>query len=405
MKGKRHEEAAVYADGNLRAPGVLGDDDRVADKGSTAIVTRYHSDFSPSVSVIIPVLNEEVGIGSAIERLLGQDFPLDQLEILVVDGGSSDHTRDIVAELQRTHPHALLRLLHNEAGIVPSALNIAIRWARSRIIIRMDGHTVPSEDYVSSCVRALEVSGAANVGGYWSSQGTTAFGNAVARATAHSLGMGNARYRAGGEAADVDTVPFGAFRRDVFKKVGLFDESMVRNQDYEMNVRIREAGERVRFDPSIRFTYTPRGSVGALWRQYFQYGWWRVETVRRHPKSLRPRQVVAPLFVACLLGLIVLAPMSALAVAALVTLLTIYLGTVVAGALQGGRHDASPHLVALAFTVIHMSFGLGFILNVASGGTFPYRAGPPRVPRLEDDDGAAPPPGDAPAHHVAPERA
>jgi succinoglycan biosynthesis protein ExoA len=353
---------------------------------------RHHSgDGSlPRVSLVLPVKNEGAHLRACLERLLDQDYPSELVEILVVDGASTDDTADVVRALQREHPETTIHLLHNPASIVPTALNIGIRAARSDIVIRMDGHTVPADDYVSACVRALLSSGAANVGGYWTSQGTTPFGRAVAVATAHWLGMGNARYRAGGEAEDVDTVPFGAFRREVFEKVGLFDESMVRNQDYEMNVRIRAGGERIRFEPSIRFTYTPRGTVQGLWRQYFQYGWWRVETVRRHPRSLRLRQIVPPAFVAGLLGLALIAPFWGFAGGALALLSATYAITVGVASLAVGRGEAAPHMVALALLIIHLSYGLGFTLSVVTRGAFPYRARPPHVPRLPRHDRASP---------------
>jgi succinoglycan biosynthesis protein ExoA len=345
-----------------------------------AKATKPHRD-APPVTVVVPVRNEAKHIEACIDRLLSQDYPRPLMEILIVDGRSDDGTRDVVSRVQAQFPDAELRLLDNPARTVPQALNIGIRAARSEIVIRMDGHTIPADDYISACVQALEASGAANVGGYWTSHGDTNFGTAVALATSHSLGMGNVRYRAGGAAGDVDTVPFGAFRRDAFRRVGQFDESMTRNQDYEMNVRLRNAGERIYFDPAIRFTYTPRGTVGALWRQYFQYGWWRVETLRRHPSSIRVRQVIPPAFVAALLLFALLTPWTAVPLAGLAA---IYLSTILAVSFRVAKERSSPLLVALAFMTIHLAFGLGFLLNVVSLGTFPYRAGPPRIPRLED---------------------
>jgi hypothetical protein len=213
---------------------------------------------------VLPIRNEADHIEACLERLLRQDYPRDRLEVLVVDGASDDGTPEVVERVRANHPDADLRLLDNPQRTVPPALNIGIRAARGDVIVRMDGHAVPAPDYVAACVAALARSGAANVGGVVEAEGATPFGQAVALATQHPLGAGDAKHRIGGAAGDVDTVPFGAFRRDVFDKVGLFDESLVRNQDYEFNVRIRAAGERVHFDPRIRFAYTPRGSARAL---------------------------------------------------------------------------------------------------------------------------------------------
>ena len=338
----------------------------------------------PLVSVVLPIRNEAGHIEACLERLLAQDYPRDRFEVLVVDGRSDDGTRDVVQRVQARHPDAALWLLDNPQRTVPPALNVGIRAARGDVIVRMDGHAVPTADYLSACVGALARSGAANVGGAVVAEGATPFGQAVALATQHPLGAGDAKHRIGGAAGDVDTVPFGAFRREVFDKVGLFDESLVRNQDYEFNVRVRAAGERVHFDPSIRFAYTPRGSVGALWTQYLQYGWWKVETVRRHPGSLRWRQAVPPAFVLGLIVLLLAAPWSAPAALGLVAALAAYLGAIGLASWRVARPPANPAGVLLAFVVIHFGFSLGFLLNALSRGTFPYRAQPPRVPRLGD---------------------
>ena len=358
---------------------------------STAYVSR--ADVAPGdgpelpfVSLVLPVRNEERHIRGCLERLIDQDYPPDRLEIIVVDGCSSDATRERIGELQATAPSVVIRVLENPAGTVPPALNIGIRAARGAVIARMDGHTVPPRDYVRRCVDALARSGAANVGGVVVPVGTSRLGEAVAAATRHPLGVGDAKYRIGGEGY-VDTVPFGTFRRWVFEDVGLFDESMVRNQDYEMNVRIRAAGHGIYLDPDIRTTYFPRGDARSLWRQYFQYGWWRVETVRRHPRSLRWRQAVPPAFVLALIALTLLAPIWWLAAWAWVALLAVYATTVMAVSLAIAPGGRAPHLVAAAFFTMHVAYGLGFLANLASGSRFPYRARAPVVPRLSASDG------------------
>lgn len=340
----------------------------------------------PLVTVILPVRNEAEYIEACLERLLDQDYPLELMEILVIDGCSEDGTREVVQRVSEGHPDANLRLLTNPQRVVPPALNIGIRAATGSVVIRMDGHARPAKDYVSTCVAVLTRSGAANVGGLVEPEGATGFGQAVALATSHRLGAGDARYRIGGEACDVDTVAYGAFRREIFTRIGLFDESLVRNQDYEINVRIRAAGERVRFDPEIRFKYSPRSTVSALWSQYFQYGWWRFETLRRHPDSLRWRQSIPPAFVAAIVGTALLAPWSPIALAALTAIIAVYAGLVGIVSWRIAVPPATPWRVALAFSVIHFGFSLGFLLNLLSRGRFPYRSGPPSIPTL---DGAA----------------
>ena len=339
--------------------------------------------WRPRVSVVLPIRNEADHIEVCLERLLQQDYPTERLEILVIDGCSDDATREAVQGVQERYPDARVRLLHNPQRTVPPALNIGIRAASGTVIVRMDGHTVPAPDYVSRCVDVLARSGAANVGGVIEPEGPTPFGQAVAIASSHWLGAGDAKYRIGGTAGDVDTVPFGAFRREAFERVGLFDESMVRDQDYEFNVRLRTAGERVHLDPAIRSRYTTRGTARGLWRQYLQYGWWKGETWRRHLASFRWRQLGPPAFVAGLLILAVAGPWSSLAALGLVSAATVYLATVAAIAWPMRRPQASFTHIALAFLIMHVAYGLGVLLWAISLGRFPYRARAPDVPRLD----------------------
>ncbi len=353
----------------------------------TAPRTAADRSGAPFVSIVLPVRNEADHIEACLERLVAQDYPRDHFEILVVDGRSDDGTTEVVRSVQERHPIVALRLLDNPERTVPQALNRAIRVARGDVILRLDGHTVPANDYVSASVAALEVSGAANVGGIVEAVGATPFGAAVALATRHPLGVGDAKFRSGGAASFVDTVPFGAFRRAVFVRTGLFDESMVRNQDYEMNVRIRAAGERIYLDPAIRFTYTPRGTVRSLAKQYFEYGWWRVETVRRHPSSLRCRQFVPAAFVAGLIGATVFAPWWDAARVALAAVLAVYGTAIVFVSARVARPPAIMASAALAFAVIHLTWGAGFLCNLVSFGTVPFRARPAHVPAW---DGALP---------------
>lgn len=337
----------------------------------------------PVVSVVLPIRNEADHIEACLERLLAQDYPRGSMEIIIVDGQSTDGTLDAVRRVQARYPQADVKVLDNPARVVPPALNLGIRAARGDVIVRMDGHTVPATDYVSACVEALERSGAANAGGVISAVGTTPFGRAVAVASLHPLGAGDARYRIGGAAGDVDTVPFGAFRRQAFERAGLFDESLVRNQDDEMNVRLRAAGERVYLDPAIRATYTPRGTVRGLWSQYFQYGWWRVETLKRHPGTLRWRQLLPIGMTVAFVVAALLAPFWVVARAGLAVASVAYLAILGAVAWRIAPAGVDAPRVALAFAVLHFAYGFGFVVNAATGGRAPYRSEPARVPRLE----------------------
>lgn len=350
------------------------------DSVDTAKVPRL-----PTVSIVVPIRNEEAHIESCLEGLLDQDYPPSLMEIIVVDGCSEDGTLDAVARFAAHHPSARLRVLTNPAITVAPGFNAGVRAACGDVIVRMDGHTVPARDYVSRCIQALLRTGAANVGGGIEPCGNTPFGYAVATAIQHPLGAGDSRFRVGGAEGDVDTVPFGAFRRDVLERVGLLDESMARNEDYELNVRIRAAGERVYFDPTIRSRYTPRGSVGALWNQYFQYGWWKVETWRRHPSSLRWRQALPPTFCATLVLLALAAPWSSAAAAGLAAIASFYVLVVGLASWRIARPPVSPTALAIAFVVLHLAFGFGFLTNLVSRGRYPYGPAGSRVPAATRD--------------------
>jgi succinoglycan biosynthesis protein ExoA len=313
----------------------------------------------PFVSVIVPARDEARHIEATLRALLSGDYPPDRLEILVIDGASSDATRALVAEIGRRDPR--VRVLDNPAGRTPVGLNIGLAAARGDVIVRMDAHTLPAADYVRASVHALERTGAWAVGGPIAGRGDTAFGRAVAVAGATPLGAGDARFRLGG-AGSVDTVYLGAWRRELFDRVGGFDEGLARNQDYELCLRIRAAGGLVWLDPAIRSTTQVRESPGALARQYFGYGRGRAATVKRHPRSLRWRQAVPAVFVAALvvggIGAALARPLRR----ALALLITAYgLITVLESARIGrrlGGRDAAR--LPFVFWIMHLAWGTGF---------------------------------------------
>jgi len=255
--------------------------------------------MTKQISLIIPCYNEQASIGLLLEAIHRQTYRLDKIEIIVADGMSDDGTRDVIAAFAETHPLPHIRVIDNTKRIIPAAINQAIFAAQGEIIIRLDAHSIPAKDYIEQCQVALEETGAANVGGRWEiepgGKGWAARG--IAAATSHLLGAGGARYRIGGQAGEVETVPFGAFKRDWLNKVGPFDETLLTNEDYEYNVRIRQAGGIVWFDPSIQSVYLARSSFAELARQYSRYGYWKAQMLRRYPGTLLPRQAIPPLFV------------------------------------------------------------------------------------------------------------
>jgi succinoglycan biosynthesis protein ExoA len=340
------------------------------------------------VSVVMPVFNEERHLGATLAALARQTYPREQLEVLVVDGRSTDATRTVVRTFAEHHPKLRLVLLDNPERIIPCGMNLGIRAARGEIIVRMDGHTIPADDYVESCVAALERAEADVVGGCISPHGDTPFSRAVAVAQVTRLGAGDAAFHHATTPGFVDTVYLGAFRRHVLERVGLYDPGLLRNEDYELAVRSRRAGFRLYLDPNIRSRYTPRGTPLALAHQYAAYGWWKVETLRRHPTSLRWRQAVPALFVATLLLSLLLAPFSRWGAGSLAALLIAYLGAHALAAVAMARTRRYPAaganrlLVHAAIAIIHLCWGAGFLLNLVTLGSLPRRAERVRIPEL-----------------------
>jgi glycosyltransferase involved in cell wall biosynthesis len=329
----------------------------------------------PFLSVVLPIYNEERHIQCCLEGIARQTYPHELFEILLVDGGSTDRTLEMVEQFSIKYPDIICRVQHNPKQIVPAALNIGIKQARGSIIVRVDGHTVLTPDYMEHCVYWLEKTGAANVGGAITPVGVDPLSNAIAAVMTHPFGAGDAKFHYSDKAQFVDTVYMGAFQREIFDTAGLFDEHLVRNQDYEMNYRIRKVGGRIFYSPDIRSHYTPRSTLHSLARQYFQYGWWKVETLKKHPESIRWRQAVPPAFVAAALSGIpfLFRSGSYLSTFSRLLWITYVTGLSIAsyGILQANNTHIHSTLLPLVFVTIHFSWGLGFWCNLLSGGKWP----------------------------------
>ncbi|MDO8309952.1 MAG: glycosyltransferase family 2 protein [Actinomycetota bacterium] len=248
----------------------------------------------PTASVVMTVVNEERHLRHAIDRLLAQDYP-GVLDIVIAVGPSRDRTREVADAIAARHDH--VTVVDNPTGKTPSGLNAAIGATDSTVVVRIDGHAMVPPDYVTTGVRTLLATGADNVGGIMAAEGTTGFERAVARAMTSRFGVGGAAFHVGGDPGPALTVYLGCFRRSALERVGGYDESMVRAQDWEMNLRIRQSGGAVWFTPDMRVTYRPRHDTKALARQYHDYGRWRREVARRHPDTVSLRYLAAPVAV------------------------------------------------------------------------------------------------------------
>jgi len=256
----------------------------------------------PLVSVIIPCFNEEKYIRSFIENMLQQDYPGDHLEVFIVDGMSSDRSREIIGEYHTRYPY--IQLLLNEKRFVPFALNLGIKKSQGEVIIRMDAHSHYPSNYISKLVSSLHTLEADNVGGIWITKPAidSAKANSIAVAQSSAFGVGNSYYRLGvSEVKKVDTVPYGCFRRSLFDRFGLFDEELLRNQDDEFNARIIEHGGSIYLIPDVAITYYARPDISSLVRMFFQYAYFKPLVNRKLKKPATLRQFVPPLFVLFLL--------------------------------------------------------------------------------------------------------
>jgi GT2 family glycosyltransferase len=253
----------------------------------------------PTISFVVAALNEEQTIESCVRSLLDQHYPADRIEVAVVDGGSADRTREIVARMADGDPR--VRLLHNPAGIAPRAFNIGVARTGGRLISLQSAHGAAGQDYAEVLASAFAKSGAALVGGRVEARtasGASSMAEAIARAMSSPLGVGSARYHYSDEPGWVDTAYPGAYRRELFDEIGGFDESLVRNQDDELHFRARLAGHRMWYEPGLRSVYLPRRTLAALWRQYFDYGWWRSVTLVKHRRVASWRHLVPATLVA-----------------------------------------------------------------------------------------------------------
>jgi succinoglycan biosynthesis protein ExoA len=318
------------------------------------------------VSVIVPCYNEQATITQLLDSIHNQTFPLNEIEVIIADGFSTDATRARIAEFCSQHPELEVSVVDNSRRIIPAALNKAIEASQGIFIIRMDAHSIPDRYYIQRCVNGLEEGFGDNVGGIWKiAPGAKSWiAKAIALAVSHPLAAGDARYRVGGAAQEVDTVPFGAFHKGLISRIGQFDETLLSNEDYEFNVRIRQSGGRVWLDPSIFSIYYARATLKELARQYWRYGYWKAQMLRKYPHTLRWRQILPPAFVFSLIALGLLSIIFLLARWLLAIIVILYaIIILVVGMLMSFKHKNSLLAIGvpLAIITIHFSWGAAFL--------------------------------------------
>ena len=326
----------------------------------------------PFVSVVVPCRNEAAHIERLLEAVRAQTRPVG--EVIIVDGASIDDTRERVRAFAARHPAVAIELVEERHVPIPAAVNAGIRRARGPVIVRLDAHCVPRPDYVERALEALAGIEAGSVGGVWeiAPGADSPVARGIALAVAHPLGAGDAAYRTGagdGRVKDVDTVPFGCFRKAFWERLGGFDERLKTNEDYDFNYRARLAGGRVVLDPGIRSTYFARPTFGRLAGQYFRYGWWKAHMLRRRPASIRWRQMLPPLFVVGTLALAMAGLRWPTLWAVLGGLLGAYALAVLVAALLLRRRKAAWSAIVwvpLALVLVHVTWGAGLLLGLGS---------------------------------------
>lgn len=317
----------------------------------------------PIVSVVMPLYNEEKYIDKCVDSLYAQDFPLDQMEWIFVDGASKDKTVELLQARAERSPD-LIRIFSNPNKTVPFAMNIGIAAAKGRYIVRLDAHADYAPDYISKCVHYLETTDAANVGGVAETKSRGFVGNAIAKMLSSKFGVGNSQFRTNGKSGYVDTVPFGAFRREVFSKYGGYDERLTRNQDNEMNFRIRKNGGKIFLADDIHLSYYCRDSVRGIAKMARQNGMWNVITMKLCPGAMGLRHFVPLAFVLSIVGLAALGFAHPIFWIALAAEAALYLALDAFFSARSASSVGEFALLTALFPIFHVAYGCGSLLGL-----------------------------------------
>jgi GT2 family glycosyltransferase len=318
----------------------------------------------PFVTVVVPMYNERAYIGECLGSLATADYPAGRLEVLVVDGGSDDGSRNIALEWAREYD--FIRQLDNPRRITAAAINIGVQRARGDVIIILSAHSFVARDFISQNVAYLAKTGAACVGGPIHSTSYSFLGRTIALGMSSPFGVGNAHFRYSQKEQYVDTVAFGAYRRLVFDEIGLFDEALVYNEDDEFNYRLRKHGGRIFLTPAIKSVYHTRASLRQLWKQYYRYGFGKVKVIQRHPEAAMTRHYVPFIFVSTVLGSGLLGAFSPIFQWLFLSVIVSYLTVSFLASLRISVRNGWQHLPVLpaVFACMHSGYGLGFFAGL-----------------------------------------
>ena len=313
--------------------------------------------MNPSVSVVLPILNEERDLAACISAILQQKYD-GEIEVILALGPSSDKTNEIAQQLAAQDKR--IKLVKNPTGKTAAALNLAIAAATNEIICRIDGHAEISPTYIDTAVKILQKTGAVNVGGVMNADAPSGFQSVVARAMKSKLGVGASKFHTGGEAGPTDTVYLGTFKKSAVLQAGGFNEKYIRAQDWELNHRLRLNNGVIWFDPRLIVTYRPRESFTKLAKQYFEYGRWRRAVSRAHPGTINFRYLAPPVaFILSLISLI----LGVIVDPIFFTIVISYLLLLIIGGLFEGKSFFEKLRLPSVFLTMHMSWGLGFLTS------------------------------------------
>jgi succinoglycan biosynthesis protein ExoA len=327
---------------------------------------RAITEDTPSISVVIPMRDEAGFIEACLDSVLNQEYPTERIEILVVDAMSDDGSRQIVHRYASGRSD--IHLLDNPDLLTPAGFNLGIRHAKGDYVALVSSHSVLPSDYLCKCVKYSQETGAQNVGGRMKAVGVGPVAQAIAMVTNSPFGIGGSKFHYSGKSQYVDTVYPGFYQRRVFQEIGLFDERLIRNQDYELNYRLRAAGGEIYYASDIVITYYARASWRGFAKQYFQYGYWKTRTIHKHPSSVKVRHLVPPLFVVGILGGLVLGIFLPLIRWLALGLLVAYGLFVLYAAWRTAKREEERPLLRLPvyFMTLHISWGVGALWGLAT---------------------------------------